>query len=263
MPDPGTTLFDGRYEMLESLAAGGEAEVRRARDTRTGDEVAIRLARPEHHLTNPGEPAPMPDFHPGWVRYFRSGRDAQRGPYQVFELLRGETFSQRMEKGPFDPGEWLAFARESLAAVAALHAAGWTHGDLNAGNFVRLETSPHAWKLLELPFLHLNSHQPHTSLFGSIYTLAPEQLEGRAADTASDVYALGCLYYRGATGEFPHHGTNAEIAIARLRFPPEPPGTKAPAFPGQWAAWILTLLEREPQTRPDAAAAARHLLAMA
>lgn len=259
MPDP--ILFDGRYEWPEPLASGGEAEVWRARDIQTGEEVAIRLARPEHRLTNPGEP--MPEFHPGWVRYFRSGRDAQRGPYQVFELLRGETFAQRTENRPLDPAEWLAFAQESLAAVAALHAGGWTHGDLNAANFIRRENPPHVWKLLELPFLHLNPDKPHTSMFGSIHTLAPEQLEGHAASAASDVYALGCLYYKGATGEFPHHGTSAEIAIARLRFPPEPLSAKAPAFPAAWAAWVMTLLERELQKRPDAATAARHLLAMA
>jgi serine/threonine-protein kinase len=198
------------------------------------------------------------------VRYFRAGHDAQGEPYQVFELLRGETFAQRAEHGPLPPAGWLAFARESLAAVAALHAAGWTHGDLNAANFLRSESPPHAWKLLELPFLHLDSTKPHTSLFGSIHTLAPEQLEGHPANMASDVYALGCLYYKGAAGEFPHHGVNsAEIAIARLRFPPEPLGAKAPAFPAAWTAWTMTLLEREPQKRPDAATAARHLLAIA
>jgi serine/threonine-protein kinase len=261
---PAPTLFDGRYELLELLATGGEAEVRHARDAQTGAEVAIRLARPEHHLVNPGGPAPLPEFHPGWVRYFRSGRNAQGEPYQVFELLRGETFAQRTEAGPLDPAEWLAFAKESLAAVAALHAAGWPHGDLNAANFIRLHAPPHAWKLLELPFLHLDSARQHSTMFGSIHTLAPEQLEGRAGDQASDLYALGCLYYRGATGEFPHHGgTSAEIAIARLRFPPEPLDAKAPSFPAPWAGWIMALLERDPQKRPDAATAARHLLAIA
>jgi serine/threonine protein kinase len=261
---PEATLFDGRYELLESLASGGEAEVQRALDAQTGDEVAIRLARPEHPLSPPAQPATLPDFHPGWVRHFRSGRDAHRGPYQVFELLRGETFAQCVADGPLDPASWLAFARESLAAVAALHAAGWTHGDLNAANFIRLHAPPHAWKLLELPFLHLNPAQPHTSMFGSIHTLAPEQLEGRAAGPASDVYALGCLYYKAAAGEFPHHGgTSAEIAIDRLRFPASPLGAKTPAFPAAWTGWVMPLLEREPQKRPDAATAARQLLAIA
>jgi serine/threonine-protein kinase len=261
---PESDPFDERYELLEPLASGGEAEVWRARDLQSGEEVALRRPRPEHRLTNPAASAPLPAFHPAWVRFFRAGHDALAGPYQVFELLRGETFAQRAEDGPLPPADWLAFARESLAAVAALHAAGWTHGDLNAANFLRLEASPHAWKLLELPFLHLDSAKPHTSLFGSIHTLAPEQLEGRPAGMASDVYALGCLYYKGAAGEFPHHGqTSAEIAIARLRFPPEPLGAKAPDFPPAWAAWTMTLLEREPQKRPDAATAARHLLAIA
>jgi serine/threonine-protein kinase len=262
MPEPDS--IDGRYELIEPLASGGEAEVWRARDLQNGGEVALRRARPEHHLSNPAESAPMPKFHPGWVQYLGAGHDARGGPYQVFELLRGETLAQRGERGSLTPADWFAFARESLAAVAALHAAGWTHGDLNASNFLRLDAAPHAWKLLELPFLHLASAKPHTSLFGSIHTLAPEQLEGRAAGLASDVYALGCLYYKAAAGEYPHHGpTSADIAIARLRFPPDPLGAKAPGFPPAWADWTMTLLEREPQKRPDAATAARHLLAIA
>jgi serine/threonine-protein kinase len=257
-------LLDGRYELLESIGGGGEAEVRHARDTQTGDAVAVRLARPGHPLSKPADPPPIQDFNPGWVHYFGGGSDPERGPYQVFELLRGETLAQRIEHGPLDPAEWLGFARESLDAVAALHVTGWTHGDLNATNFMRRDTPPYAWKLLELPFLHLNPPVPHTSLFGSIYTLAPEQLEGRPANAASDVYALGCLYYRAAAGEYPHHGvTSAEVAIARLRFPPEPLAAKAPGFPAPLATWTMTLLEREEQKRPSATIAARHLLAIA
>ena len=255
-------LISQRYELLESLGRGGEAEVHRARDIRSGEEVAVRLLLAQEAALNAAVPAPPPEFHPGWVRLLDTGRDPQRGSYQVFELLKGETFRQKTASGPLGPEAWLAFARESLNAVAALHAAGWTHGDLNADNF--LLASPGGWKLLELPFLRPSTTAPAAPLFGNIHTLAPEQLEGRAAGPESDVYALGCLYYYGAAGEYPHAAANnRDIAVGRLRFPPDPLGPKAPSMPAARAAWVMALLARDPKMRPDAATAARHLLTFA
>jgi serine/threonine protein kinase len=256
-------LLDLRYELMGPLGRGGEAEVLRARDLRSGEEVAIRLPLPGQSGIVADVPATPLEFHPGWVRMLSSGRDHRYGIYQVFELLEGETFRQKIERSPLDPIAWLAFGLESLAAVAALHAAGWAHGDLNADNFLQLESSPPDWKLLELPFLRPAGRKAMPFMFGSIHTLAPEQLEGHVADALSDVFALGCLYYYGAAGEFPHGASQRDIAIGRLRFEPEPLGVKAPGFPAAACKWVMTLLERDPLKRPTAAVAARQLLTIA
>lgn len=252
------TLLHGRYRLLEPLASGGEAQVWRSHDETAGVDVAARLA------LRPGlssKPETLPAMHEGWVRLLDSGTDPQQGVWQIYELLEGPTLSAQVKLGPLAQEEWRSFAEQSLDAVAALHEAGWVHGDLNAENFIR---SGQQWKLLELPFLRFDPAPGRTSLFGSIYTISPEQLNGQPADASSDLYALGCLYYYAAAGEFPHAGaSSAQIAIERLRFDPLPLSEKATSLPAAWSTWVMTLLTRDRQNRPPTVAAARHLLGVA
>jgi serine/threonine-protein kinase len=240
------TLLDGRYELFDALGSGGEARVFRARERSTGREVAVRLAlNPATYIA----PGALPDFHAGWMRLLDSGTDPHHGPCQIFELLEGETLRRLViSSGPMDRDSWRLFVDQSLAAVKALHNAGWAHGDLNGDNFVR--TPGPRWKLLELPFLRFDPPPDRTALFGSIYTLSPEQLNGAGADAASDLYALGCVYYFAACGEFPHAAASSrEIAINRLRFDPDPLAEKTPGLPASWSAWVMNLLSRNPQDR--------------
>ncbi|HEV3272128.1 MAG TPA: serine/threonine-protein kinase [Candidatus Methylacidiphilales bacterium] len=251
-------LINGRYLLLAAVGSGGEARVFRARDMVTQDEVAVRLP------LRPGVPAASeqpPAFHDGWVRLLGLGLDPQAGAYQIFELLEGRTLGELIRSGPLDPGEWRRFVDQSLDAVEALHAAGWTHDDLNADNFFQAASG---WKLLELPFLRFEPPTGRSALFGSIHTLAPEQIDGARPGVGSDLYALGCLYYYAASGAWPHPGeTSQEVAIHCLRFPPEPLGEKASGLPAPWSAWVMRLLAREPSHRPPTAAAARQLLGVA
>jgi serine/threonine-protein kinase len=252
------TLIDGRYLLLAAIGSGGEARVFRARDTTTGNETAVRLALRPGTLTAPRQP---PAFHDGWVRLLATGSDPQCGLYQVFELLEGRTLGQLIQSGPLDPDPWRRFVGQSLDAVEALHAAGWPHGDLNADN---LFLAASGWKLLELPFLRLDPPAGRSALFGSIHTLAPEQIDGARAGVPSDLYALGCLYYYAASGAYPHPGANSrEVAIHCLRFAPEPLGEKAPGLPAPWSAWVMNLLARDPRHRFPTVAAARQLLGVA
>ena len=252
------TLIDGRYQLLAALGSGGEARVFRARDTTTGDETAVRLALKPGTLTAPVQPPP---FHNGWVRLLASGSDPQYGAYQVFELLEGRTLGQLVRSGPLGPNQWRLFVGQSLDAVEALHAAGWTHGDLNADNFFHTASG---WKLLELPFLRLDPPEGRSALFGSIHTLAPEQIDGARANAQSDLYALGCLYYYATSGAWPHPGaTSQEVAIHCLRFAPDPLGEKAPGLPASWSAWVMKLLACEPAQRFANVAEARQQLGVA
>jgi serine/threonine-protein kinase len=250
-------LLDGRYLLEEPIGSGGEARVYRARDTATGEEIAARVARrPVTHTAQDSTPS-----HPHWVRFFHWGVDLQHGAYQIFELLQGTTLDARVQSAPLDPAAWRLFVDQSLDALDALHQAGWIHGDLNAGNFFQTESG---WKLLELPFLRFDPPPGQSGAFGSIYTLAPEQIDGAQPTSQSDLYALGCLYYYAACGEFPHAGISVQdIAVQRLCFPPAPLAEKAPHLPTAWSAWVMPLLARSPQDRYPDTAAARQLLGVA
>jgi len=252
------TLIDGRYLLVSSLGSGGEARVFRARDSVTGSDVAVRLPLQSGTQGTSGQP---PFFHDGWVRLLESGNDPDLGAYQAFEFLEGRTLGQFIQGRPLDAGEWRTFVEETLEAVEALHQAGWVHGDLNADNFFHTAAG---WKLLELPFFRFDPPPGRSALFGSIHTLAPEQIDGARADARSDLYALGCLYYYAASGAYPHPGaTSQEVAIHCLRFAPESLSEKAPGLPAAWSDWVMTLLARDPQHRFPSVAAARQLLGVA
>lgn len=245
-----------RYRLQENIGTGGEARVFRAHDLVDGVDVAVRLPQPgETH----GTAHEIPMQHPGWVRLLDRGVDPEHGTYTVLELLHGETLGAIVRNRPLLPDAWLEFVRQSLDAIEALHHAGWVHGDLNADNFfLDLDVT---WKLLELPFHHAGPVKKRSPLFGSIYTLAPEQIGGQMAAMRSDIYALGCLYYYAACGRYPHgDGNEAEIAVGRLRFPAEPLHERAPNLPHAMTIWVMRLLERESDNRPASAGEARQLL---
>jgi serine/threonine protein kinase len=249
-------VIDGRYHLVEELGSGGEARVYLARDLTTGAEVALRVA------LRPGmkqAAVVIPDFHDNWVRLLDAGTDYQRGAYQAFELLHGQTLADQIASAPLAAEAWRRFVDQSLEAVDALHKSGWVHGDLNAGNFMLTAIS---WKLLELPFLRFESHR--SPLFGSIYTLAPEQFDGATADFRSDLYSLGCLYYYAASGTWPHPGANSqEVAIHCLRFEPEPLERKAPTVSPRLCGWVMQLVASNPDLRFPTVMAARHVLGVA
>ena len=251
-------LIDGRYLLLAEIGIGGEARVFRAQDQTTGEELALRLA------LQPAAPAMRPElpaFHEGWVQLLGEGYDAQYGAYQLFELLEGGTLRQTIQSGPLSAANWHEFVVQSLPAVEALHAAGWVHGDLNADNFHQTDLG---WKLLELPFLRLEPPARRSAAFGSIYTLAPEQIDGAPPSVETDIYALGCLYYYAACGAYPHPGKNsAEVAIHCLRFPADPLSEKAPSLPTAWSVWVMEMIARQPGERIATLAAARQLLGVA
>ncbi len=249
-------IVAGRYELGELLGAGGEARVYRAHDRGGSCDVALRLSpAPRENSTRQIAPPP----HSGWVQLLDCGIDPEHGSFVVFELLQGETLAASVARGPLHPAALEIFNRQALDAVGALHAAGWVHGDLNAANFFFHANA--TWKLLELPFHRDPPPANRSPLFGSIYTLAPEQIEGCAPDARSDLFALGCLFYYAASGRYPHgEGNEADIAIGRLRFAPEPLAPLAPNLPTHVSTAIMRLLAREPAERPASAEAACQLL---
>jgi serine/threonine protein kinase len=255
------TLIGGRYHLLDSIGLGGEARVFRARDASNGAGVALRMGLQPATCILARE---MPAFHPNWVRLLDSGVDPVHGAYQAYELLEGQTLDQIVKIAPLDSEAWHLFVVQSLDAVEALHNADWIHGDLNADNFLQVDSAPSSWKLLELPFLRFDAPANRSPLFGSIHTLAPEQIDGAPADIHSDLYALGCLYYYAAAGVWPQSGVNPQdIAIERLRFAPAQLHEKAPHLPALCSEGVMKLLERSPGNRVPSVSAARHLLKVA
>jgi len=246
----------GRYVLLALLGTGGEARVFRARDEKQGYQVAVRL--PLDSAASVAQPPPALKCEQ-WVQFIEAGTDAQHGAYQVLELLEGPTLAEMVRTAPLSREGWQEFVDQSLSAVEAVHGAGWVHGDLNADNFVRTSLG---WKLLELPFYHFAVPAARSSMFGSIHTVSPEQIDGIKPAVPSDLYALGCLYYFAGAGRWPHPGKSVqEIAVERLMQAPESLRDFAPGLPAAVCDWVMLLLARHAGDRPPTVAAARQLLA--
>ena len=136
----GTKL--GPYEIVAPLGAGGMGEVYRARDTRLGRDVAIKVL-PEHL-------ADRPDLRERFDREARAiaslnhshictlhdiGRQDATG-YLVMELVEGQTLAQRLLKGPLPIEQVLQYAIEIAGALDKAHRSGITHRDLKPGNIM-------------------------------------------------------------------------------------------------------------------------------
>jgi serine/threonine-protein kinase len=248
-------VMDGRYRLLAQLGAGGEARVYRARDESTGQDVAVRVAL-QHDFKCL---AAIPDFsHAHWVRLFSTGFDDALGAYQVFELLEGRTLAESVRDGPLTRDAWCEFVEHALDAVQGLHDLGLVHADLNADNFLHTRDG---WKMLELPFHRFITTSARSHAFGSIYTLAPEQIDGSAATVLSDIYSLGCLFYYAASGRWPHDGRNAqEVAISCLLHAAPELRDLAPQLRAGECNAVMRLIETRAGNRPATIAEARQPL---
>jgi TolB-like protein/Tfp pilus assembly protein PilF len=231
---PGTRL--GPYEIVSPLGAGGMGEVYKARDTRLGRSVAIKVLLGRHAE----DPAMRARFereaqaisalsHPSICTLHDVG-EHEGTHYLVMEYLEGETLAARLARGPLALDQALEVARAIAVALAAAHDHGIVHRDLKPGNVMLTKGSP---KLLDfgLAKLHAASHGivdpaaretvagPLTErgeILGTLQYMAPEQLEGREADARSDVFAFGCLLYEMISGRRPFSGLSQAGVIAAV-----------------------------------------------
>lgn len=256
----------GPYQILARLGTGGMGEVYRARDTRLGREVAVKVlpaevsASEEWRKRLEREAKAISKLaHPHVCALFDVGRDGEVD-YLVMELLSGVTLAQRLAKGPLPFEEVLELGAEMASALEATHAVGIAHGDLKPSN-VMLTTS--GVKLLDygvsrpLPApagregtWESTLSQLPGQLVGTFPYMAPEQFKGKAADASTDVFALGAVLFEMATGRraFPGH-SSAEVMSAVLTSEPPPVSSVRPESPPAFGWLVCSCLAKEPAAR--------------
>jgi eukaryotic-like serine/threonine-protein kinase len=273
MLSPGTRL--GPYEVLSALGAGGMGEVYKARDTRLGREVAVKVLVGRHAE----DPAMRERFerearaisalaHPSICTLYDVG-EHEGAHFLVMEYLEGETLAARLARGPLPLDSALKLCGEIAAALAAAHARGIVHRDLKPGNVMLTKSGA---KLLDfgLARLHAASHgeleagfretvsEPLTgegTVLGTLQYMAPEQIEGREADARSDIFAFGCVLYEMVTGRKAFTGTNrVSLASAILSSEPAQVSVVQPASPPELDRLVTACLAKDPATRWHSAA---------
>ena len=265
---PGARL--GHYEIVDRLGAGGMGEVYRAKDTRLGREVAIKIL-PEDVARDPDRLARFEREakavsalnHPHIVTLHEAGT-SEAGPYFVLEKIDGHPLRQVILAGPMPLRRVLTLGAQIADALAKAHSAAIVHRDLKPDNV--MVTVDGFAKILDFglaqiawPELEAGRMGDGTTLadltesgviLGTIGYLSPEQAAGKPADFRADQFALGALLYEMAAGERPfHRDTVLESLTATIREEPEPLRSKRADVPPQFAWLVERCLAKNPNER--------------
>jgi len=260
----------GSYEVVDRLGAGAMGEVYRARDTRLGRTVAIKVLRsgadPEllRRLDREARAASALN-HSNIVHIYDVGEAAGRAGahYVVMELVEGETLRRRLRPGPLSLGEIFDLGAQLADGLANAHRAGIVHRDLKPENV--MVTPDGVLKILDFglakvvaaPLGDVEAGQTMSRhgtqaglLIGTLEYMSPEQASGRAVDHRTDQFSLGLILHEMATGRPPfRRDTPAQVLAAVIERDPEPLGRLRADVPPALASLVSRCLEKDPARR--------------
>ena len=228
----------GPYEIQAPLGAGGMGEVYRARDTRLGREVAIKIL-PEFFARDPERlhrferetRAVATLNHPNILAIYDVGQH-ESVPFLVSELLEGESLRQPLERGPLPHRKTIEYGVQIAQGLAAAHDKGIVHRDLKPENL--FVTKDGRMKILDFGLAKLAAQasgdydeptitEANTAagvVLGTTSYMAPEQVRGEPPDPRTDIFAFGAVMYEMLAGRRAfRRDTPAETMTAILRGP--------------------------------------------
>jgi eukaryotic-like serine/threonine-protein kinase len=271
----------GSYEVLSELGAGSMGEVYRARDTRLGRDVAIKvlpalfLSDPERRARFEREARLLASLNHPHIAAIYGVEEAGSTLALVLELVEGPTLADRIAHGPVPLEQALPLAQQIAEALEAAHEKGIVHRDLKPAN---IKVTPDGRiKVLDFGLAkELDSVVPTDQdgtlsptitspammtgvgmLLGTAAYMSPEQAKGQPADKRSDIWAFGCVLYEMLTGSRAFDADDmTEVLAAVLRSEPD-----WSALPANTPAPIRRLLrrcvEKDRRHRAESAADAR------
>jgi len=245
---------EARYELLEPIATGGMAVIRRGFDRWAQREIAHKRLRVDRELVRPRLSALFAREydtlarleHPNIVEVYDYGFDAQ-GPYYAMELLSGADLSKI---APLPYPEACRILRDVASALALLHARRFLHRDVSPNN-VRL-TSAGVAKLIDFGTLAMFGRPPEIA--GTPAFIAPECVEEVDLDQRTDLYSLGALAYWTLTGRCAVNANSIAELPDAWREPLIPAAQHVLGLPPALDELIAALLCHDRARRPGSAA---------
>jgi serine/threonine-protein kinase len=210
------------YNLLERLDPAGPGELYRARDTKKGRTVTIRILPPDFTA----DPAGLVDTargvvslsHPNVITLFDVGQDEGRVNL-VFEFLKGQSLRGEMAGRQVNVRKAVALAIQIADAVADAHAAGFVHGGLSPDSIV-ITAKGHA----KIPAFELAARGGFEQADGQTRLRdydSPEEARGNAPDDRSDIYSVGAILYEMLTGRRPSHRGASAPGASNVHVPKE------------------------------------------
>src|SRR5215472_13735181 len=229
----------GSYEIVALLGAGGMGEVYRAKDTKLGRDVALKIL-PASFTSDPDRVARFRREaqvlaslnHPHIAQIY--GLDEANGTqFLVLELVDGESLDKRIARGPIPVDEALGIAKQIAEALEAAHEKGIIHRDLKPANIAltrdgkvkvldfglakAVENTSGSFDAVSSPTITSPAMMTGVgTLLGTAAYMAPEQAKGRAADRRSDMWAFGCVLYEMLTGRRAFRGKDISDTLALI-----------------------------------------------
>jgi Tol biopolymer transport system component len=264
---PGSRI--AHFEILGLVGVGRMGEVYRARDTRLGREVAIKVL--------PAEFASDPDRlrrfeqearavaaldHPNILALYDVGTH-EGSPYIVTQLLEGESLRERLQAGPLTPRKAIEVGAEIAQGLAAAHEKGIVHRDLKPAN-VFVTKDGHV-KILDFGLAKLAPPRSPDerakattvleatdagTVLGTVAYMSPEQVRGQTVDHRTDIFSFGCVLYEMLSGKRAFTGdTAADTMTAILTNDPDPLSGTGREAPPVLQGIVSRCLEKNPQDR--------------
>ncbi|MER6826457.1 serine/threonine-protein kinase [Streptosporangium sp. NPDC000563] len=265
-------VLAGRYRLDELIGRGGTGEVWRGYDLRPGWAVAIKILSPQvadaavrERFAGEARTAARV-VHPNVVTVLDMGEHEGR-PYLVMESLTGRDLAAELaERGPLSVSETCHLVRQAALGLDAAHRAGVVHRDVKPAN-LHLGTGG-VLKVVDFGTARVASEAAMRltsagSVIGTAAYLSPEQILGTPGNTASDLYALGCVCYELLCGRPPFVGPDAEVISQHVRDRPDPLRRYRPDVPPELEGLVMALLEKDPAARPTGGEVIRQVTATA
>jgi Tol biopolymer transport system component len=259
----------GPYEIVAPLGAGGMGEVYRARDSRLGREVALKvlpqeLSEDSDRLARFEQEARSASAlnHPNIVTVHDIGRSDSTS-FIAMELVDGRTLRELAAAGPIPARRVLGIATQIAEGLAKAHGAGIVHRDLKPENvmvtkdgFVKILdfglaklVEPESGQVSVMPTLAKQETHPGV-VMGTVAYMSPEQASGEPVDFRSDQFSFGSILYEIASGQKPfQRKTTAETMSAIIRDEPEPIGKVRPEVPAPLRWIVERCLAKDPEER--------------
>ena len=297
--DIGQSVLNGRrlgaYQILGPIGSGGMGEVYRARDTRLGRDVAIKVlpraftADPDRLARFEREARVLASLNHQNIATIHGVEEAQGIRALVMELVDGTTLAERLADGRLPMAEALAIARQIADALEAAHEKGIVHRDLKPAN---IKITPDGIvKVLDFGLAKVvadrgdggESLSPTVTIggtregliVGTAAYMSPEQARGLSVDRRTDIFSLGVVLYEMLAGQRPFRGASQIETMHAIINDPPPPLSLRPELQdvldktvakdpkdryqhaGDVALDLRRFLQRPPQARHATAGAVR------
>jgi Tol biopolymer transport system component len=238
MPLPGGTRL-GTYEIVAALGAGGMGEVYRAKDTKLGRDVALKILPasftndPERVARFRREAQVLASLNHPHIAQIYGLEEANGTQFLVLELVDGESLDKRIARGPIPIDEALGIAKQIAEALEAAHEKGIIHRDLKPANIAltqdgnvkvldfglakAVETTAGSVDAMNSPTITSPAMMTGVGvILGTAAYMSPEQAKGRPADKRSDMWAFGCVLYEMITGKRAFEGEDVSDTLAAV-----------------------------------------------